>query len=114
MNGAYEKLYGGGYESALNLISKANMELESIEDCDNTLSDICDRLESAKIEIEDIAYSLKDKLSENIENIDIDYIEKRLENIRLLKKKYGNSIEEIAAFLNNAKRKGGYAHKCRK
>ncbi len=105
LNGAYEKLYGGGYESALNLISKANMELESIEDCDNTLSDICDRLESAKIEIEDIAYSLKDKLSENIENIDIDYIEKRLENIRLLKKKYGNSIEEIAAFLNNAKEK---------
>ena len=36
---------------ALNLISKANMELESIEDCDNTLSDICDRLESAKMKL---------------------------------------------------------------
>ena len=37
-----------------------------------------------------------------ISDIDIDKIERRLEDIRLIKKKYGKSYEDVAKFLENA------------
>ena len=88
---------------ALSLISKAIDELKSIETYDDSLISLIERLESVEIEVDDISQTLKEKLSsEGIDDINIDTIEKRLDEIRLIKKKYGKTIEEIENFLNEA------------
>lgn len=103
MSGAYDALAGDMAECASSKISKSLSELNYILKYDDSLSKSIDRLESARIEIDDIAQELFDKLSEEgLDSLNIDYIEKRLEEIRLLKKKYGKTIEDIENFLSAA------------
>lgn len=97
---------GGRGECAINSLSISLRELSSISRYDEDLSPLIDRLESAKIEVEDIADTLRNKIdTEDIESIDIEKTEKRMEEIRLLKKKYGKSIEEILEYLQTSKDK---------
>lgn len=68
-------------------------------------SELYDRIYSIRSEIEDIA----DTASGLIDNLDygeynLDYIENRLDVIKNIKKKYGNDIQEINLFLENAKK----------
>ncbi|HHU42886.1 MAG: DNA repair protein RecN [Bacillota bacterium] len=100
---ASDYLDSGMTLGALSLISKAIDELKSIETYDDSLISLIERLESVEIEVDDISQTLKEKLSsEGIDDINIDTIEKRLDEIRLIKKKYGKTIEEIENFLNEA------------
>lgn len=100
MSGAYDALAGDMTECASSKISKALLELNYILKYDDSLSKNIERLESARIEIDDIAQELSDMLSgEGLDTLNIDYIEKRLEEIRLLKKKYGKTQEDIENFL---------------
>ncbi|MDD4315788.1 MAG: DNA repair protein RecN [Clostridia bacterium] len=104
LTSASDCLGGEMTECASTKISKAYSELSYILKYDESLSGIIDRLESARIEIDDISQSIADKLSgEGIETLDIDRIEKRLEEIRLLKKKYGKTIQDIENYLSRAK-----------
>ena len=65
---------------------------EYLSECDK----LSDRLNSAKIEVEDIVESVKDMLNnfEYNEN-ELNEIEERLDLIKTLSRKYGNSIEDI-------------------
>lgn len=67
------------------------------------LDEMATRLESAVIEIEDVLDSVSERKNDfEYSEAELDFIEQRLDTIKSLKRKYGNSIAEIFDFLNNA------------
>lgn len=88
---------------ALCAIKNAQNDLRSALKYDEMLNELYDRLDSLAIEAEDIYETLHDKINDGMEAVDIDAIEKRMDDIRGLKKKYGGSIEEVNQFLEKAK-----------
>lgn len=98
VGGAADALDGDG--GAVFSASAANAMLASVTRFDRGLEALTERLESAKIELTDIAEEIKDYL----ENSEFDMktreeIENRFDKIRSLKRKYGRSYEEIQDFL---------------
>lgn len=98
VGGAADALDGDG--GAVVSASTANAMLSGVTRFDRGLETLTERLESAKIELTDIAEELKDYL----ENSEFDIktreeIENRFDKIRSLKRKYGRSYEDIQDFL---------------
>ena len=89
----------GGISSIKNALS----ELRGATRYDQSLNDTYDRLESLAIEAEDIADTLGSALEDSGENINIEAIENRLTAIKMLKKKYGDTIADIDDFYKQAK-----------
>lgn len=78
-------------ETATELLSDANAELGRISSYDDRYQEWLDRLKSASIEIEDIAESVADELSAfDFSQAELEKIEKRLDVIRNVTRKYGN------------------------
>jgi len=111
-NYSYSSLYeddNNGYQ----LISKAVNFLSQITEYDNNIQDIYDRLNSISIELEDIIYQIRDyKDSLEYNENELDDIEARLDLINGLKRKYGNTIEEIIEYKNDAEIKLNSIIKC--
>lgn len=88
--------------SATEMINKSMTELSAITDLDDKLSVFYDRLSSLNDEIGDI-YSEMDLYEENL--IGDSYRQQELEDLMeiifKLKRKYGNSIEDILDFYDN-------------
>lgn len=85
-------------------IKKAISALTSISKYDENLENIIERLDSAKLEIQDISNTLQEQLSNcSFDEVYFERIDKRLDELKLIKKKYGNSYSEIMDFLDNAK-----------
>ena len=77
--------------------------LERVSGIDSDLDSLCERLKSVKIEIDDISQTLNDKANEyDYSEYDLNEIESRLDKIKSLKNKYGNSIEEILQYLKSS------------
>ena len=89
---------------ALYSIKNAMNELRSALRYDASLNDLYDRLDSMSIETEDILNAVREKLSEATEYVDIEAIERRLDEIRSVKKKYGTTVESVSGFLSEIKR----------
>jgi len=84
-----------------SLLARALQSLKPIARLDDGLEEIESRLESAKIEIEDI----RDTLYDYAENSAFDertaeMIERRFDAIKMLKRKYGATIEKVLESLN--------------
>jgi DNA repair protein RecN (Recombination protein N) len=98
LNASYEAISGEG-ESALDRIGYAMNELMDIEDLDPEYKQISEVVSSA-------FYSLQEAtsdLSRQVDSLDadesrLDIVEERLETIRSLKRKYGDSVEAILAY----------------
>ncbi len=91
--------------SVLSLLNDAISELNSVKNFDSALSELHDRAESAKIELKDIA----DTLYSYGEGFDYDEhtaekIERRVDTIKTLKRKYGATIKEVLERLELAKK----------
>ncbi|WP_199622871.1 DNA repair protein RecN [Paenibacillus alkalitolerans] len=100
-NQAYEFLYGNG--QALEGLGKALQRLTDIVKYDEKmLSPLLEQLQSAYYQIEDASYQLRD-YREGIEfNPEkLDRIESRLQTIAALRRKYGETAEDV---LNHAQR----------
>lgn len=97
---AAENALNGDYDgSALTTISEAKSQLSSVDEYDSRYGELIDRLDSAKIEIKDIAETVKDLLGESEYNpYEAERVEQRLALVRTLKRKYGNGISEILAY----------------
>lgn len=101
---AYNSLYGGEtHQSAYDGISVAVNNISEITEYDPSLKAVYDALTSAMYTVEDSAHELK----EFNNNIDFDEqtlndIEERLDLISKLKRKYGNTVEEILEYLKKA------------
>lgn len=101
---AYGALYGGDDGTACDLLRQAVRAISAVAQFDPTLSESLDRLSGVVAEAEDIASDIGDLLSKSdFSTAELDRIEERLDLISTLKRKYGNTIEEINSFAANAR-----------
>lgn len=100
---AYGALYGGEQMSAYDLLKQAERSLSGISQYLPKLTECYERLGSVIAESEDIASEINSCLSSTDFNMaELDMIEERLDTIGNLKRKYGNTIEEIIEYGKNA------------
>ena len=104
VNEAYMNLYEGDeIQSAYDGISIAVNEISQISDLNPQLKSIYDTLNEIMYSLEDTAHEIKE-FGETVEFDEqtLNEIEERLDLISRLKRKYGNSIEEILEYLKTA------------
>ena len=104
VNEAYMNLYEGDeIQSAYDGISIAVNEIFQISDLNPQLKSIYDTLNEIMYSLEDTAHEIKE-FGETVEFDEqaLNEIEERLDLISTLKRKYGNSIEEILEYLKKA------------
>ena len=104
VNEAYMNLYEGDeIQSAYDGISIAVNEIFQISDLNPQLKSIYDTLNEIMYSLEDMAHEIKE-FGETVEFDEqtLNEIEERLDLISRLKRKYGNSIEEILEYLKKA------------
>lgn len=104
---AYEVLGSGSKtgESVLDKINEVVFELNDIKDFDESYVEITKRLESITYELEDIVSETRTKRDGvEYDSSALEQTEERLGIIYRLKKKYGNSIEEILNFMEDAQK----------
>jgi DNA repair protein RecN (Recombination protein N) len=105
---AYNMLTSGehGEQAAVDSINNALSQLSSITRIDSCYEDIYNRLKEISYQLDDIA----DDIRKNCENIEYDpklleEIEERLDQIFRLKRKYGDTIDEIIAYCERSEEK---------
>jgi DNA repair protein RecN (Recombination protein N) len=100
---AYEAVYENP-ESALALARIAAKRVEELLRIDSTLEGLREHLKSAELSLQEVAYGLRDYLSHLEGNPGrLEEVENRLATIGRLKRKYGQTIPEILAFLEEAR-----------
>lgn len=83
-------------ENGIDSISMAIRLLEKIENIDNKYEEASNRLKSAYYELQEISRDISNYKEEIFfDEEERDYIEERLDLVHSLKRKYGNTIEEI-------------------
>lgn len=101
---AYRLLKGGEKGGALDMIARAESALRGLCGIVDGVEELQERLESATSELFDVAETVigfvDDDRMDPTERID--RIETRLEGISKLKRKYGNTVEEVLAFRASA------------
>ena len=106
LSNSFEALNGYSDMNAITLISQSISELKHQAQDDKEIQELLDRLESAKIEIKDIASSLDDMVqSFEFSPQDLQNVEERLALVRTIKRKYGDTYEKVQEYLNNIKEK---------
>lgn len=99
---AYESLNGSSDVNVNLLLSNAIKALNKVVEFDSSLEDIISRLESAKIDLKDAGETIEDiAKSSEFDPQKANQIENRLNKIRLIKKKYGASEQEINDYLSS-------------
>ncbi|MGG0238524.1 DNA repair protein RecN [Bacillus rhizoplanae] len=104
----FEKIYkalGDSYRSltedrsGLDHVRNAMNQMESITDLDIAYQENYDAIANSYYLLEEVAYQLREKLDMmEYDPNRLDEIETRLNEIRMLKRKYGNTVEEILAY----------------
>ena len=104
----FEKIYkalGDSYRSlteersGLDHVRNAMNQMESITDLDIAYQESYDAIANSYYLLEEVAYQLREKLDMmEYDPNRLDEIETRLNEIRMLKRKYGNTVEEILAY----------------
>jgi len=98
---AYQALYGNGEEEkgALDLLSQAVQAVRGLEKYDPEIKSLLDQAESTGALMDDLARTLRayrDNIEFNPKRLD--QIEERLDLIFRLKRKYGDTIEDVLKF----------------
>ena len=105
LGGADEALSGGedGY-GAVSAIEAAENALYAIRTLDGELEEIYNRLREARIEVFDLAETLRDKrYAFDFSPEELDAVESRCDRLYRLKKKYGASVEEMLEYLEKSR-----------
>ncbi|QZY56949.1 DNA repair protein RecN [Crassaminicella profunda] len=101
MSSSYEKIYNGDgrYLSIIDGIGNIIHELENIKDFDDHIKNMYSMLQECSYTFEDVSRDIRN-YRDNIEfdPLVLEQIEKRLDLINDLKRKYGNSIDEILSY----------------
>ena len=101
---ALDSLNGEG--GAVALLSQSASLLRGISELDGIADELSDRLNSARIDVDDVASQLREALdATEISPAEVDRIEERLEKYRQIKRKYGGSVAEALKFLAESQRK---------
>ena len=97
VNRSYYALSGGDeFEGACSLVKSAIKGLEELSAFSAEAQEIADKIKDVSSELEDIkelVYDLKNE--DDFAEIDINYVESRIDVINRLKRKYGAEIEDI-------------------
>lgn len=102
LNSVKSAIYGEGCIS--DMLGEAIRYFNQISSLSDTYSLLAERLKSASVELSDIADTADDYLSDvEFNEGEADRIEKRLDQIKTVKKKYGATVQEIQEFLSNAR-----------
>ena len=102
---AYAALYDSP-ESALSLTRTAAKRLDELCRIDPSLDGLREHLKTADLSLQEASYGLRDYLSRLEANpARLEEVETRLAAIDKLKRKYGPSIAEILAFLEEVRRR---------
>lgn len=93
-----------GESAAIDALRTAKKSVGSVTELDGEYQAVYERLENLQAEAEDIAQTVE-SLAEDVyfDENRLQSIEKRLDEIKMLKRKYGNSVGEIEAFLQKAR-----------
>ncbi|MDX9918139.1 MAG: AAA family ATPase, partial [Gudongella sp.] len=92
-----------GAEGAISQIEKSVVALRDIKKFDKDLEEKSDRLDSLKYELEDLARELSGYVeSQEIDEEALFSLRERLDKVNSLKKKYGNTVENILVFRDEA------------
>ena len=105
-NGAYYDLHGSDENDsgACDFISDAVRRLENIKDYDSKLMKYYEVLTSVMADVDDVMHELHSFVDGvNYSPTELDDIENRLSLIYNFKRKYGNSVDEIIEYANNAR-----------
>lgn len=102
---AYRALYGAGEDDkgAIDLFTEALQAITGLFKYDPTVKDLAEEAESAAAQADDLARSLRnyrDSVEHNPKRLA--QIDERMDLIFRLKRKYGDSIEEVIRFGENA------------
>lgn len=100
---AYESLYDSP-ESAIAQMRHAVRRLDELARIDSSLTTLAEGLKSSEFAVQEAAYSLRDYLS-HLEGSPgrIEEVEARLATLERLKRKYGQSIEQVLAYLEEVR-----------
>jgi DNA repair protein RecN (Recombination protein N) len=100
---AYEAVYDSP-ESALSLTSTAAKRVDELCRIDSSLEGLREHLKAAELSLQEVAYTLRDYVSGLEANPGrLEEVETRLADIDKLKRKYGQSIGEVLAFLEQVR-----------
>ena len=101
LNSSYQQLYEGSI-NAVDLIGNTVRELDSISQYDEILKGYNNNIERIMYELQDISRDIRN-YKENIEfsPYELEQIEARIDEINNLRRKYGNTIDEIFEYHKN-------------
>ena len=100
---AYEALYDSP-ESAIARASVAARRLDELCRIDPSLAAVRENLQTASLALEDASYGLRDYISGLEANPGrLEEVESRLAAIERLKRKYGESVEQVLTFLDEVR-----------
>lgn len=98
---AYSIFNGDENENILSMLGYVISNLHKLNEFDEAFGELAERLESCKIEMKDVCYTLNDYAQNSSFNMqEYEACEDRLATIRGLKRKYGDSIEKINEYLS--------------
>lgn len=93
-----------GNASASEKIKDASKIIRHLVEYDEDYQKLSDKLESIYFDMVDIGDELNSKIKDqNFTQSDLERLDERLDEIKMLKKKYGSSIKEVIEFLDKAK-----------
>jgi len=93
-----------GDEGVLQKLKKTENSLANISDIDGDIASLLDSIRESLYSLEDISGTLRGfSSSMDFSPERVNEVEERLNQIQLLKKKYGDSIDEILEYLDKAK-----------
>ncbi len=102
---AYRALYGEGEDAkgAIDLLNEALQAVTGLAKYDQKIKDLCEEAEGALAEADDLAHALfdyRDSVEHNPTRLE--QVDERLDLIFRLKRKYGDTIEDIIKYCDNA------------
>lgn len=100
LNQCYNALNGEDVENILSMLGYVKSDLSKISQFDDSIDSLIERIESCKIELKDICYTIADMAQSNEFNPqEYEHCENRLSVIRGLKRKYGATVADVNAYL---------------
>ena len=102
LNVAYEALKADG--AGIDMIAAAESEISDASAYMETLSEASEKITDIRYELEDIAETVRDAMSEvDFDSFELEDIAERLDLLYRLSKKYGDTEEKMLEYLENAK-----------
>ena len=106
VQGAYFALYGDeDGEGAVSLIGNAEYALSGVRRVNGELNELTEKLAQLRYNADDLAEQVRDlRDSFDFTPGELDEVESRLDVIFRLRKKYGNTVEEMLEYLENCRK----------